>query len=155
MPVYQAITCPNCGHSIRTYRNPVPTVDAVIEHEGGVVLVLRKNPPNGWALPGGFVDYGETVEQAVRREAMEETGLTLAGLRMFSVYSDPGRDPRQHTITTVFTARGEGRLHAGDDAAQVRVFDLDHLPETAFDHSHILDDYRAWKRGEDRWLGKK
>ncbi|HPR04451.1 MAG TPA: NUDIX domain-containing protein, partial [Deltaproteobacteria bacterium] len=81
MPVLKEIPCPACGHGIRTYHNPVPTVDAIIEHEGGIVLVLRRNPPPGWALPGGFVDYGETVEQAVRREALEETGLTLADLK--------------------------------------------------------------------------
>jgi 8-oxo-dGTP diphosphatase len=155
MPVHQEIPCPNCGHAVRSFRNPVPTVDAIIEHGGGVVLVLRRDPPPGWALPGGFVDYGETVEQAVRREALEETGLALADLRMFGVYSDPGRDPRQHTITTVFTARGEGLPRAGDDAARVQVFDLGHLPEMAFDHAQIIEDYRAWKRGEDRGLAEK
>lgn len=155
MPTHKETPCPACGHGIKTYQNPVPTVDAIIEYEGGIVLVLRKNPPPGWALPGGFVDYGETVEQAVRREAQEETGLTLAGLRMFSVYSDPKRDPRQHTITTVFTARGEGHLRAGDDAARVEVFDLDHLPHLAFDHAHILEDYRVWKLRGDKGLTKK
>ncbi|HPI94173.1 MAG TPA: NUDIX hydrolase [Deltaproteobacteria bacterium] len=155
MPVHKEIPCPSCGHPVTTYRNPVPTVDAVIEFQGGIVLVLRKNPPPGWALPGGFVDYGESVEEAVRREALEETGLSLAALKMFSVYSDPLRDPRQHTITTVFAARGAGNLHAGDDAARVEVFDLDHLPHLAFDHARILEDYRAWIRGKDRGLARK
>jgi len=154
MPVLKEIPCPACGHGIRTYHNPVPTVDAIIEHEGGIVLVLRRNPPPGWALPGGFVDYGETVEQAVRREALEETGLTLADLKMFSVYSDPDRDPRQHTITTVFTARGEGDLRAGDDAARVEVFALENLPHLAFDHAHILEDYRAWRLSGDKGLSR-
>jgi 8-oxo-dGTP diphosphatase len=110
MPTYKDIICPNCGHSLKTYNNPVPTSDVIIEYEGGVVLILRNNPPPGWALPGGFVDYGETVDAAARREAREETNLELSDLLMFSVYSDPVRDPRQHTITTVFTAKGLGVL---------------------------------------------
>jgi ADP-ribose pyrophosphatase YjhB (NUDIX family) len=141
MGSHQAITCPNCGHGLSIYRNPVPTVDIIIGYEGGIVLVLRKNPPPGWALPGGFVDYGETVEAAAIREAREETGLDLADLRQFGVYSDPGRDPRQHTITTVFTAKGAGTMKAGDDAARVQVFGLEALPGLAFDHARILGDY--------------
>jgi len=147
MSTYTDITCPRCGHGIRTYRNPVPTVDVIIEYDGGVVLILRKNPPPGWALPGGFVDYGETVEAAALREAREETNLFLRDLRMFWVYSDPARDPRQHTITTVFTAKGSGELRSGDDAASARVFGVNDLPELAFDHAQILHDYRSWKKG--------
>ncbi|HOS96232.1 MAG TPA: NUDIX hydrolase [Deltaproteobacteria bacterium] len=148
MGPHQAITCPNCGHGLSIYRNPVPTVDIIIGYEGGIVLVLRKNPPPGWALPGGFVDYGETVEAAAIREAREETGLDLAELRQFGVYSDPGRDPRQHTITTVFTAKGAGVMKAGDDAARVQVFGLEALPELAFDHARILGDYgRSIRKG--------
>ncbi len=148
MGSHQAITCPNCGHGLTMYRNPVPTVDIIIGYEGGIVLVLRKNPPPGWALPGGFVDYGETVEAAAIREAREETGLALADLRLFGVYSDPGRDPRQHTITTVFTARGAGAMKAGDDAARVQVFGLEALPALAFDHARILGDYgRSLRKG--------
>ncbi len=149
------ITCPNCGHAVQTFRNPVPTVDVVIEYEGGVVLILRKNPPPGWALPGGFVDYGETIEAAAMREAKEETNLELKGLTMFSVYSDPARDPRQHTITTVFIAQGHGRLKGGDDASKAQVFALDHLPELAFDHNKILKDYQAWKHGKEIGLIRK
>jgi ADP-ribose pyrophosphatase YjhB (NUDIX family) len=140
---------------MRTFRNPVPTVDVIIEYEGGVVLILRKNPPPGWALPGGFVDYGETVEAAAMREAKEETNLDLAGLTMFSVYSDPARDPRQHTITTVFVAQGHGQLKGGDDASKAQVFKLEYLPELAFDHAKILADYQVWRRGEDRGLAFK
>jgi 8-oxo-dGTP diphosphatase len=155
MPTWRDITCPGCGRGIRAYRNPVPTVDVIIEFEGGVVLVLRKNPPPGWALPGGFVDYGETVEEAALREAREETNLELANVRMFSVYSDPSRDPRQHTITTVFIAQGSGRLEGGDDASRAEVFGLDKLPALAFDHAKILEDYRAFKGGKDRGLLSK
>jgi ADP-ribose pyrophosphatase YjhB (NUDIX family) len=140
---------------MKTLRNPVPTVDIIIEFSHGVVLVLRKNPPQGWALPGGFVDYGETVETAAMREAKEETNLDLTDLKMFSVYSDPARDPRQHTITTVFLAQGRGLLKGGDDASQAQVFNLDNLPELAFDHKKILKDYQAWKQGQDMGLAYK
>lgn len=123
-------------------RNPVPTVDIIIETGGGVVLVRRKNPPQGWALPGGFVDYGESLEEAAVREAREETGLSVELIRQFHTYSDPGRDPRQHTITTVYVARAEGRLRAGDDARAAEVFTEETLPsEIAFDHRLILEDY--------------
>jgi 8-oxo-dGTP diphosphatase len=130
-------------------RNPLPTVDAIIEFGGGIVLVERRNPPRGWALPGGFVDYGESVEDAVVREAREETGLELWDLRQFHVYSDPRRDSRGHTITTVFVARGEGALSAADDAKAVRVFHAGALPgEIAFDHREILGDYLAGRWGK-------
>jgi 8-oxo-dGTP diphosphatase len=123
-------------------RNPVPTVDIIIETGGGVVLVRRKNPPHGWALPGGFVDYGESLEEAAVREAREETGLSVELIRQMHTYSDPGRDPRQHTITTVYVARAEGRLRAGDDAKAAEVFTEETLPrEIAFDHRQILEDY--------------
>jgi ADP-ribose pyrophosphatase YjhB (NUDIX family) len=128
-------------------RNPVPTVDVIIEYRGGVVLIERKNPPRGWALPGGFIDYGESAEDAAIREAMEETNLTLENLRQFHVYSDPRRDCRIHTMTTVFTAKGSGEARAADDARAVRVFARGDLPdEMAFDHRAVLEDYFA-----DRW----
>jgi ADP-ribose pyrophosphatase YjhB (NUDIX family) len=108
----------------------------------GVVLVKRKNPPHGWALPGGFVDYGEPLEHAAVREAREETGLDVKLIRQFHTYSDPARDPRQHTISTVFEAESEGKAEAGDDAADVGVFTSGTLPEDmAFDHRQILEDY--------------
>jgi len=134
--------CPHCSKKI-SLRNPVPTVDIIIEIDGAVVLIKRKNPPHGWALPGGFVDYGESFEVAALREAQEETGLAVTALRQFHTYSDPGRDARMHTASTVFTARAQGRPVAGDDAAQAELFTRDNLPELAFDHARILTDYFA------------
>jgi ADP-ribose pyrophosphatase YjhB (NUDIX family) len=124
---------------------PFVTVDAIIELPAGIVLVKRSNPPLGYALPGGFVDYGESLESAVRRESMEETGLELLDLAQFHTYSDPSRDPRFHTITTVFTARAVGTPRAGDDAADVRVAGPAEIPtlEFAFDHAAVLRDYLA------------
>ena len=96
----------------------------------------------GWALPGGFVDYGEPLEGAAVREAKEETGLTVKLVRQFHTYSDPGRDPRQHSITTVFIAEASGEAKAGDDAGALGVFHAGDLPEDiAFDHKQILHDY--------------
>jgi 8-oxo-dGTP diphosphatase len=138
------LPCPTCGAKVKSYRNPIPTVDIIIEVAGGIILIKRKNEPLGWALPGGFVDYGETLEEAARREAHEETGLDISDLRLLGCYSDPSRDPRQHTITTVFVAKGEGKPLAGDDAGYVEVFTPDALPERlCFDHGKILADYNA------------
>jgi len=138
------LTCSNCGAAVSRYRNPFPTVDIIIRnHEERIVLIERRNEPFGWALPGGFVDYGESLEAAAQREAREETGLELIDLQQFRAYSDPGRDPRQHNISVVFTARGEGELQAGNDAANARWFPLDALPcPLCFDHGKILEDYR-------------
>ncbi len=123
-------------------RNPFPTVDIIIEVEGGIVLIERKNPPSGWAIPGGFVDYGEAVEAAAVREAREETGLEVELTELLGVYSDPTRDPRFHTISTVFVARASGRPVADDDAADAGIFTRNTLPEDiAFDHREILEDY--------------
>jgi 8-oxo-dGTP diphosphatase len=130
------------------FRNPIPTVDVIIEQDGGkkIVLIKRRNPPRGWAIPGGFVDYGETLEAAAVREAYEETGLHVTLLRQFHTYSDPLRDPRKHTISTVFIARADGSPVAGDDAAEAGAFGVDTLPgPLAFDHGSILKDYREKK----------
>ena len=136
------MTCPNCGTAVPP-KNPFPTVDIIIELEGkGIVLIKRKNPPYGWAIPGGFVDYGESVENAAVREALEETSLRVELLRQFHVYSSPDRDPRFHTISTVFVARATGSPIAADDAKDAGIFTKETLPdEIAFDHRKILDDY--------------
>jgi 8-oxo-dGTP diphosphatase len=137
--------CPSCGTPLQLYRNPAPTVDIIIETEGGIVLIERKNPPHGWALPGGFVDYGESFENAARREALEETGLSVALQRQLHTYSDPKRDARQHTASTVFIAMANGQPVAADDAQRAAIFTQETLPELAFDHARILSDYFAFK----------
>jgi 8-oxo-dGTP diphosphatase len=141
--VKDSIICPHCGQVVEKYRNPFPTVDIIIEIEqGGIVLIERKNPPLGWALPGGFVDYGESLESAARREAMEETSLDVELLYQLGAYSDPSRDPRHHTISVVFVASASGNPHAHDDARDARIFRRDSLPDLlAFDHARILRDY--------------
>lgn len=116
-------------------------MDIIIELEGGIVLIERKNPPFGWALPGGFVDYGESFEDAAVREAKEETGLDVALVRQFHTYSHPDRDQRQHTASTVFIATAVGTPAGADDAKQAQIFNKDGLPELAFDHARILLDY--------------
>jgi ADP-ribose pyrophosphatase YjhB (NUDIX family) len=128
------------------FRNPTPTVDIIIEIGDAIVLIERKNPPHGWALPGGFVDYGESYEKAAVREAEEETGLSVTKLRQFRTYSDPDRDPRQHTASTVFIGRSAGIPKAGDDAGKAELFTEGNLPELAFDHAQILADYYAAKK---------
>lgn len=137
--------CELCGRPLQTYRNPTPTVDIIIAWPGqGVVLIERKNTPFGWALPGGFIDYGETVECAAIREAFEETGLRVELTGLLGVYSDPKRDPRQHTLSVVFTAVAFdlSQLRAGDDAKKAEIFPLVALPKPlVFDHENILGDY--------------
>ena len=143
---YDSLTCPSCGAEVKKHRNPFPTVDIIIELEGGIVLIKRKNPPHGWALPGGFVDYGESLEAAAVREAREETSLEVTNLRLLGCYSDPKRDERMHTISAVYIAEGCGQPQAADDAALLEVFPLSDLPETlCFDHGDILKDYRLVK----------
>ena len=134
--------CPRCGYHF-PYKNPLPTVDVIIETGGGIILIARKNKPLGWALPGGFVDYGESLEQAAVREALEETGLHVTLSRQLKTYSAPKRDLRHHTISTVFIASATGRPQAGDDAEKVGVFTRDSLPPLVFDHAEILADYFA------------
>ncbi|MEO0225694.1 MAG: NUDIX hydrolase [candidate division WOR-3 bacterium] len=126
----------------REKRSPEPTVDIIIRYRQGIILIKRKNPPYGWAIPGGFIDYGESAEAAARREAREETNLTLISLKQFHVYSRPDRDPRGHRISIVFTAVGKGKLKAKTDARQAKVFTAKSLPKIiAFDHRQILKDY--------------
>ena len=127
-------------------RNPYLTVDVVVEVGDGVVLIERGNEPLGWALPGGFVDYGEDPADAARREVLEETGLEVELLELLGTYGDPGRDPRQHNVSIVFVGRAEGQPIGGDDAARAGVFTRGELPSPlCFDHDRILADY-AWLR---------
>lgn len=130
----------------KQFRNPFPTVDIIIRVEtpdkNGIVLIKRKNPPYGWAIPGGFVDYGESLEHAAVREAEEETTLKVNLIRQFHSYSDPERDPRHHTIATVFIASATGVPSGRDDAAEAAVFSENEIPEDmAFDHRKIIEDY--------------
>ena len=123
-------------------RNPLLTVDAIIETDNGIILIKRKNPPAGWAIPGGFVDYGETLEEAAVREMKEETSLDINLGRQFHTYSNPDRDPRHHTVSIIFIATATGTPEAADDAIDIGIFTKDHLPEDiAFDHRQILEDY--------------
>lgn len=129
-----------------TYRNPTPTVDIIIElidrPHRPIVLIERKNPPYGWAIPGGFVDYGEPVEVAAQREAEEEVSLKVELLEQFYVYSDPKRDPRQHTLSVVFLAAATGEPKAADDAKNLGIFESWNQPSNlCFDHAQILKDY--------------
>jgi ADP-ribose pyrophosphatase YjhB (NUDIX family) len=144
----KTIQCPRCQNEIEVYRNPIPTVDIIIETESkGIILIKRKNPPFGWALPGGFVDYGESLEEAAKREAKEETNLEVQELRQFHTYSDPSRDPRHHSISTVYIGKAKGNPQAKDDAAEIGIFNESNLPEEmAFDHRQILNDYFRKRR---------
>ncbi len=139
----RTIRCPKCRNEIEIYKNPFPTVDIIIEIESeGIVLIKRKNPPHGWAIPGGFVDYGESLEEAALREAKEETNLEVELKRQFHTYSDPQRDPRHHSISTVYIGKAKGMPQAKDDAIEIRIFSESNLPnEIAFDHRSILKDY--------------
>ncbi len=139
------LICPHCGKVVKEYLNPFPTVDIIIETEkSGIILIKRKNVPPGWALPGGFVEYGESLESAAMREAEEETGLKIDLQYQLGAYSDPSRDPRQHNISVVFVAKASGSPSAGSDAAEVGIFDARSLPDPiAFDHKKIIHDYFA------------
>ena len=140
--------CPDCGGKIELFKNPVPTVDIIIEvFTGGgekkIVLIKRKNPPVGWAIPGGYLDYGESLEACAVREAKEETSLDVELIRQFHTYSDPLRDERQHNLSTVFIARAiGGKLKADSDAKEACLFSSNTLPSPiVFDHGKILEDY--------------
>ncbi len=131
-----------------TQKNPYPTIDIIIEVEGtGIVLIERRNEPYGWALPGGFVDVGETLEDAAIREAKEETSLDVELICQMHAYSAPKRDARFHSIAVVFVGAAEGTLQAGDDAKNAAIYTEKTLPENiAFDHRSIIKDYFRWKR---------
>lgn len=147
----EGLSCPQCGALVKVYKNPFPTVDIIIEHPEGIVLIKRRKEPRLWALPGGFCEYGESLEEAAKREAREETGLEVELIEQFYTYSDPRRDPRQHNISTVFIARPRGgHLRAGDDAAEIGIFSEGEIPPLAFDHSKIIKDYFHWKRTGQR-----
>lgn len=142
----------------KEYKNPVPTVDIIIEISNdngeGIILIDRKNEPFGWALPGGFVDYGESLEDAAVREAKEETDLDIELDLQFQTYSDPARDPRMHTISTVFIAQATGTPTAKDDAKDLKIYSLTELAyeitndNLCFDHGIILSDYLQFKEME-------
>jgi len=124
-------------------KGPFLTVDGIVLYKDGIVLVERSNPPFGWALPGGFVDYNESVEEAVAREIKEETNLDFFDFRQFKVYSSKDRDPRFHTVSVVFVGKGKGELKASSDAKNTGVFNLDSLPsKIAFDHKNIISDFK-------------
>ena len=132
------------------YRNPTPTVDIIIElidrRDRPIILIERLNPPHGWAIPGGFVDYGESLETAAIREAQEEIGLEVQLLEQFHVYSTPDRDPRQHTISMVFIATATGEPIAQDDAKSLKIFLPWEIPsQLCFDHGQIIQDYLHYR----------
>ncbi len=130
-------------------KTPILAVDALIIYEGKLVLIKRKNPPykDQFALPGGSVEMGETVENATIREAKEETDLDIDIIKLLGVYSDPKRDPRGHTVSLCFIARGKGNLRAGSDAEDIALFNLNQLPELAFDHNKIIEDAKKDIKG--------
>jgi 8-oxo-dGTP diphosphatase len=137
------------------YRNPTPTTDIIIElidrPHRPIVLIERLNPPHGWALPGGFVDYGESLETAAIREAKEEVGLDVSLIEQFHLYSAPDRDPRQHTIALVFIATATGEPIAQDDAKSVGIFNPWEIPsQLCFDHSQIVRDYLHYRHYQIR-----
>lgn len=133
------------------YRNPTPTVDIIIVRENSIVLVKRKNEPHGYALPGGFVDECEWIENAAIREALEETKLNVELDELFYVYSDPRRDPRKHTMSTVFIAHANGNPVGDDDAETAEYYDLNNLPSPiCFDHMTIIQDYIHYRMTGNR-----
>lgn len=146
------LICPHCGQPYSAYRNPTPTTDVVIYEPGqGIVIIKRRNEPHGYALPGGFIDEGEQAEAAAIREMKEETSLDVELLGLLGVYSNPERDPRQHTLSVVFVGKPKDAqaLAAGDDAATAAYYPLDKLPgPIVFDHAKIIADFRQYLAGK-------
>lgn len=147
------------------HKNPTPTVDIIIEEASRILLIKRKNEPfkDHLALPGGFVNEGEKVEEAAKREAQEETSLVVDLIDILGVYSDPKRDPRGHNMSTVFIGRGlhnsrdEIKAAANDDAAEIEWINIEEIgdKELGFDHRHILSDYKRWKQfGGSFWSSR-
>jgi 8-oxo-dGTP diphosphatase len=136
-------------------KTPLLTVDIIIRYQKGIVLIERKNQPYGWALPGGFVEVGESLEDTAIREAKEETSLDIKLIEQFHAYSDPRRDPRFHTVTIVFLADGNGIVRGKDDAKKADIFSEETLPsEMAFDHKEIITDYFDYMKSGKRHFQK-
>lgn len=149
MTTYKQVKCSKCGEINQIFSNPAPTVDIIIEVDGKIVLIERQNPPHGWAFPGGFVDYGESLEHAAIREAKEETGLDVELICLLGCYSDPKRDARGHTISSVFVAKANGAPLAGDDALKAQLFDPNNIHvKVVFDHNLMLNDYLQYRKGK-------
>lgn len=152
MGTIKTIKCGKCGNQWEVWNNPIPTVDALIEiydknEYKGIVLIDRKNYPYGWAIPGGFMDYGESAETTAVREAQEETGLQVEITGLLGFYSDPDRDPRHHTVTAAYVCRASGIPKAGDDAKDAKIFAPDKIDvQLAFDHKKVICDYLLWRK---------
>lgn len=147
---------------MKIYKNPIPTVDAIIHRHSSILLVKRKNDPykNCFALPGGFVNEGETIEDAIMREVYEETSLEVYPIDILGVYSDPTRDPRGHMLTVVFIVLvvKEGNPIAGDDAQEISWIPISKINEIeiAFDHKLLIQDFLTWKKeGGTYWTNKR
>lgn len=122
-------------------------IEMVDRSDRPIILIERKNPPHGWAIPGGFVDVGETVEHAAVREAKEEVSLDVSLSALLGIYSEPSRDPRGHTVSAVYIAEAKGQPKAADDAANLHIYSINNLPsQLAFDHDRILQDYLEYRQ---------
>jgi ADP-ribose pyrophosphatase YjhB (NUDIX family) len=155
MGTKKKIVCKKCGYEWEEWNNPIPTVDALIEIYDdsekfkGIVLIKRKNFPYGWAIPGGFMDYGESAETTAIREAEEETTLKVEIQYLLGFYSNPDRDPRHHTVTAVYVCKSYGTPKGNDDAAEAKIFDITDIPQNlAFDHNKVIKDYIKRKKNE-------